>query len=284
MIETTTRFGNESRLLGILSSPDRQLLVGKRPAVIFLNAGLLHRVGPYRLHVEAARRLSLKGFASFRIDISGIGDSEASSGCDEYEKNAMTDAKAAMDYVEAKTGISSFVLFGLCAGADNAHNIAVMDPRIAGSIFLDGYGYPTLWFKVRDYAPGLLKPHKWIKYLKRFTGTTTPVKEYEGPSGKTMIDVFGRNWPSKSITEQELALLVQRGVELLFVYSGGVPVYYNYRNQFRDMFSNVDFKAKLRLEYFKNADHTYTLLEQREKLLQCVCKWMADKFGKGTGL
>jgi hypothetical protein len=276
MIESAVRFGDGNRLIGIHCLPENAQMGRNLPAVIFLNAGLLHRVGPFRFYVDLARIFCSMGYSSFRFDLSGIGDSEANDGSEGYEKNAIKDAKAAMDFVQAKSNISTFILLGLCAGADNAHRIAGVDSRVVGAVFLDGYGFPTPWFKVRDYAPGLLKPHKWLKYLKKYLGGTVT------PSVNTDITVFERLWPTRETAMHELSQLVQRGVELIFIYSGGVPVYYNYRNQFKDMFKPVDFRGKLKLEYFKHANHTYTVLEQREKLFKCICSWVSDKFGKGS--
>ena len=91
-------------------------------------------------------------------------------------------------------------------------------------------------------------------------------------------DVFGINWPTQKQAEKEISDLVRRGVNLLYIYSGGVPVYYNYRNQFKHMFRSIDFMGRIQDEFFKSADHTYTLLEQREKLIRCICAWMREKF------
>jgi hypothetical protein len=47
------------------------------PAVMFvlLNAGAVHRQGPFRLYVHLARRLAALGFSCVRFDQPGIGDS-----------------------------------------------------------------------------------------------------------------------------------------------------------------------------------------------------------------
>ena len=74
MIERPLYFGERSNLLGVLTAPAAPH--PGSPAVILLNAGLLHRVGPNRLHVDVARRLAEAGFTSLRFDMSGVGDSE----------------------------------------------------------------------------------------------------------------------------------------------------------------------------------------------------------------
>src|SRR5882672_2499523 len=70
LLEEPLQFGDGGRLFGILTLPS--MLIGKArelPVFVFLNAGMLHRVGPYRLHVRLARDLSRMGFSSIRVDL-----------------------------------------------------------------------------------------------------------------------------------------------------------------------------------------------------------------------
>src|SRR5205085_6183975 len=69
--ETLCRFGADSHLFGVLTEPGEKRDL---PAVILLNAGSIHRVGPSRLYVRIARELAQDGFASLRLDHEGLGD------------------------------------------------------------------------------------------------------------------------------------------------------------------------------------------------------------------
>ncbi|HHO68021.1 MAG TPA: alpha/beta hydrolase, partial [Gammaproteobacteria bacterium] len=73
MKERVVTFGPERNLVGVLTQPDQ--VRPDLPVLVFLNAGLLHRVGPYRMHVDLARQLAARGYASLRFDLSGRGDS-----------------------------------------------------------------------------------------------------------------------------------------------------------------------------------------------------------------
>src|SRR5215475_3162536 len=80
--DEAVRLAPEGQLVGILSHPAANPLTSTgspAPGVIILNAGVLHRVGPHRLHVLLARRLAASGFTGLRLDLGGIGDSIASS-------------------------------------------------------------------------------------------------------------------------------------------------------------------------------------------------------------
>ena len=135
------RFGSEAQLVGIVTRPNAPLPT----SVVILNAGVLHRVGPHRLHVLLARRLAERGFQALRLDLGGIGDSVASSDATTFRESAVADTRLAM------TGLAtrSHVIFGVCAGADNALATALADDRVAGIVLVDPYVYPTRLATVR---------------------------------------------------------------------------------------------------------------------------------------
>ena len=80
MHETICQFGPNNGLTGILTEPDESVRVADAPVALILNAGIVHNIGPFRLHVDIARLLAAAGFSSFRIDLSGLGDSATRTG------------------------------------------------------------------------------------------------------------------------------------------------------------------------------------------------------------
>src|SRR5262245_15533151 len=87
--EEPLQFGEGGRLLGILTLPGMRAADERtRPVFVFLSAGLLHRVGPYRLHVRLGRELAQMGFGSLRVDVAGIGDSSPRTGLTNRESIA----------------------------------------------------------------------------------------------------------------------------------------------------------------------------------------------------
>lgn len=91
-------------------------------------------------------------------------------------------------------------------------------------------------------------------------------------------NIFLREFAPKGVNEGKLRRLLERQVNLLFVYSGGVETYYNYRNQFRDMFKNLDFQNRITVEYFPEADHTYPEVASRRILIRTVRDWMRGRY------
>lgn len=133
-------FGRDHALFGILSSPRPSPSDPAPPAVILLNAGTVHRIGPHRLYVALARRLSSLGFAVLRMDLSGIGDSRSAAGCPEnlcYPRDMLDDVDRAMSLLSAQRGAERFVLAGLCSGGDIAFQTALADRRVASAVLIN---------------------------------------------------------------------------------------------------------------------------------------------------
>ena len=58
--ERVLKLCDEHSLIAIVTEPSAPQ--GAKPGVIMLNAGVLHRVGPHRLHVLLGRELAERGF------------------------------------------------------------------------------------------------------------------------------------------------------------------------------------------------------------------------------
>lgn len=278
MNEEVVHFGPNGTFVGIRTRPSDP--DPAKPMLVVLNAGLLHRVGPYRLGVEVARNLARAGFEVFRFDLSGIGDSRSRQGRGASEEvahqsKAVADVQTALDHLVASTKVKRFVLMGLCSGAYNAHEVAVADARIVGCIFLDGYGYKTKGFLLHHYGARMLSPSRHIGFLRRKLLGHKPKEEVQTDP---RAEVFEVEFPPREKVSGELGALAARGTELLFVYTGGTE-YFNHRGQFDEMFGHVDFRGRMQLEYYEEADHTYTVLAARAELQHTIERWMTARFG-----
>lgn len=267
MRERVHTFGDHGNLVGVYTpaaDADRE-----RPTVVYLTAGLLHRVGPNRLHVELARELAAVGYPGFRFDMTGIGDSAAlrslPSGLDRYAE----DIREALDFLAAEHGSRTFVLAGLCSGADYAHIGAVADERVVGAVLLDGYGYPTRESRVRHYAPKLADPRKVAGFLVRRARRHIT---RDGVKSGEPVDVFARELPPRDDVARDLAGLARRGVRMYFVYSGG-QTYVNYRGQLRDMFPDID-TSSFHVDYLPHTDHTFMLGADRTEVRDRIRAWL----------
>jgi pimeloyl-ACP methyl ester carboxylesterase len=269
MTEQAFRFGRARHLVGIAGLPSA---TSAQTGIIVLNAGLVHRIGPFRLHVAIARRLNACGYPTLRFDLSTLGDSAASDESLPRAQQVRADVADAMDLLGAQAGCTRFVLVGLCSGAENAHLVACSDPRIAGAIFLDGFAYRTPGFLLRHYLPKLANPARIWRFVHR---RLRPSRQLAAPD-------FGMAIPPLAQVRAELADMLQRGLKLCFVYSGGNTEYFNHRRQFRECYGAVANHPGTSLEYFKAADHTYILENDRRQLVDTIERWLLRNLPQTT--
>lgn len=267
MSESAHRFGRARHLVGVAGQPDG---TPGPVGVILLNAGLVPRVGPFRLHVSLARHLNALGYATLRFDLSNLGDSGVDDGARSREKQVAADVADAMQLLAEHSGRSRFVLIGLCSGAANAHAVACEHPDVAGAVFLDGYAYTTLGFRLRHYLPKLLRTHP-LRVLKSIKRRVQATRQGQDP-------LFAVEFPPRMQVVTELADMLDRGLKLYFVYSGGASGYFNHVRQFRECFGAIALKPGVRVSYFEQADHTYVLSEDRKALAGVIGDWMQQQF------
>jgi pimeloyl-ACP methyl ester carboxylesterase len=128
-------------LFGILAQP-AQTSVEKaqtQTAILMLNVGTNHRVGPNRLYVKMARSWAARGYGVLRFDLAGIGDSRTAAGYSSdrlYSKGSTMDVQSAIDCL-ARHGYKRFVVMGLCSGAYVAFQTAMADARVSGQILMN---------------------------------------------------------------------------------------------------------------------------------------------------
>jgi pimeloyl-ACP methyl ester carboxylesterase len=298
--EQVLRCGESQGLVGILCEPTRGH-DPERPLVLLLNAGVISRIGPARFNVDLARRLAGLGFSSLRLDLSGLGDSQTRPGNLAHIERAVADIGDASEALRGR-GYRRFVLVGICSGALNAHAAAVALPEICGAALLDGYTYPTRGFYLRHYGPRLLDPRRYLSFAQRKAlallgsvrarleatplsalaarlpeppqSTQQPQRERDEREEEHAYEHF----PPKEQVERELTALLERRVQLLYCYSGGWNEYCNYRGQLEDTFGHLGFRGLIDVRRFPEADHTYTLLADRQRITDALVSWLEEHF------
>lgn len=290
--EKVHTFGDRKGLIGLVAVPDSPR--PGAPAVVILNAGLVHRVGPFRMAVELSRRLARLGLLVLRFDQSALGDSLQRKGGLSYEERAVVDAREAMDFLSERYDARRFIVLGLCSGAMNAHRVVLADERVVGAILLDGYAYRTKGYMRQMFVPNLANKNAWrslgrkirAKIEARLGRSGAPVDAAgadagEPPSerpGDDAVDIFAQDWPPLETVRRELATVLARGARLLFVYTGGWSDYV-FADQFYEMFPELTGEPRVRVEFLRDADHTYMLREHREVMMTYVTRFVESFAG-----
>jgi pimeloyl-ACP methyl ester carboxylesterase len=270
MREEAHRFGRTRHLVGITGVPEG---AHGETGVIVLNAGMVHRIGPFRLHVELTRQLNAAGYPTLRFDLSTLGDSGASGGGQTRTQQVCADLNDAMELLKTRAGCERFVLVGLCSGAQNAHVVAATDPRVSGAVFLDGYAYRTLGYKLRHYLPRLVDPGRWARLLKRHAAAGG-----EAEPKPVSQAVFAVAPAPRDEVIADFTGMVGRGMKLYLVYSGGISNYFNHARQFRECFGKVMSHPGVTTRYLAETDHTYILTGDRARLLDGIGGWLSRNF------
>jgi len=279
IVEQALLFGRSKSLVGIVTMPTAEQSA-RLPAVVILNSGIVHRVGHHRMYVTMARQLAAAGHRVLRFDFSGIGDSRSRGGNLSPNATFQTDIAEALDWLAASCGANSFVLVGLCAGADTALQYGRVDNRVVGLVLLDPTIPPTMRFYTHYIGRRLIRLRSWLSFARGRGRIWQDVIERlklaiaaKPPGSRTsLIDPTIRRELERAYTS-----LVTRGTRLLVVLAGGpLQGRQSYREQLLEAFPNVPFNDKLNLQHFQNSDHTFSLASDRERLNQLVVTWMGE--------
>ena len=266
--EEVLRFGSDEQLVGIATRPLHQ---GEGPAVVILNAGVLHRVGPHRAHVALARRLAELGFACLRLDLGGIGDSVPSSDATTFRDSAVADTRLVL----GEFGAARYVIFGICAGADNALATALVDDRVAAIVLVDPYVYANRRSQLRDLVTKLRTAGPRTALVRGARAVERRVRarleRLRTPGDEPPAE--GREAPPIATYRSDLGALVARGVKILAIYSGVHRAKYNAPDQLFELFPEL--RSRVDRAYFPDANHTFTELAAQSQLVATVTDWIA---------
>ena len=271
--EQALMFGRSRSLVGILVRPASEC-PAPRPTVVILNTGIIHRVGHHRMYVTLARQLAASGHSVLRFDFSGIGDSRSRDGVLDPTAACLEDVSEALNYLDDLGLGGTFILVGLCSGADIALRYGPSDERVVGLVLLDPTIPPTVRFYAHYIGRRLMRSRSWLTFARgrgriwqdmieraRLLFTARP---QEGRSSVIDPQIRGE-------LERVYKALVTRGTRLLVVLTGGsMQGRQSYREQLLEAFPNVPFDDALVLEHFEDSDHTFTSASQRERLKKVV--------------
>lgn len=298
--EEAVTFGDGERLFGIVTEPKERAPVQGAPALLFLNVGANHRVGPNRMYVSMARDLAGMGYFGFRFDVAGLGDSRLAPGAREqrlYSKDSVVDVKAAMDFIERTRGVKRFILMGLCSGAYLAFHTAVEDARVVGQVLLNPQTFEwregdslelsmrKSFLSTRHYARSLLRPATWKRLLGGrldVRGVALALSERASAQAAARAQALrawlaGKGEPQSDV-ERAFIAMSDRGVASLLVFSfedGGLDMIEAHLGR------NVRKMAKrenFHFEIVDGADHTFTPIASQAALHGIVTRYVTAAF------
>jgi pimeloyl-ACP methyl ester carboxylesterase len=297
--EEPVRFGSRGDLFGVLTRPARGLRYGDRPAVLFLNAGATHRVGPGRLYVSLARRLAGSGYVCLRLDRAGLGDSTTRRIGMEgrvYCNDQLEDVQAAITFLATRAA-SRAVVVGVCSGAFAAFRAAVADPRIAGQVLINPQSLEWVdrdpqtcearvsYKSTRHYLDATLRQEVWARLLRRdldVLSVAAVLRDRVAARGERALARLSAALQGLPLPQSEVEVafcaLADRGVRSLLVVAAN--------DGSRDMLEDhlgrgatrLRKSANVRMEVVTGADHTFTSRGAQRGLTRLVTRFVERAF------
>lgn len=282
MKEEAVLFGEKKSLVGVVTDPPTTTGNHLRPAVILLNPGIVHRVGPGRIYVKIARALAAAGFVVLRFDFSGIGDSAVRHDNLQFEKSAIREAQDAMDFLKSTRGIEHFVCLGGCSGALISLETARCDPRAIGAVLInypvtedeDGSANADLVNRRAAHYYwnfALFNLKSWRKF---FTGRANYRQLMQVLRLEAKRQFASKSEIPREATEFEANLrqLTDRGARLTFLCSQGDPLLDELRKAGGSELQHLCVLGKVTLDIIPRSDHTFSSLDDHEQLLEVILK------------
>ena len=285
MREEAILFGASKSLVGVVTEPAEN---GKeRPAVILLNSGIIHRVGPNRLYVTLARRLARAGFVVLRYDHSGIGDSAIRRDNLPFEKSAVQETREAMEYLATTRGMSRFLLAGICTGAVVAYHTARADQRVVGAVLINGQGYiPESEAEVHAYLAtrqrrryylgrALYSLQSWRKLVTGRVGYDELVRSLglRGDGKRRAKHVAN---PKAGEVAAGLRSLADRRMEMFFLYSEGDLGIEELDVILEGKVAELTARETVQYRVIERSDHMFTALTSQAEFLHRTGDWLQD--------
>jgi pimeloyl-ACP methyl ester carboxylesterase len=277
--ERVFQWGLGGHLVAVWTPPSGP---ARETTLVMLNAGVIHRVGAHRLHVKLARSLAARGYGSLRFDFSGLGDSRWPPDAQDFRSQAQRDVQTVLETLAQQTRVERFALLGICSGAAHAQAAAVADPRVKGIFLVDGFSYPS-WRGRASFAWRMVQVYGWPvfvrKLLRQAVKTLRPPGRHAGEAPPTVDD----NSPMRSAADfsADMQQLANRGVAVTMMFTGSVLESFGHARQLHDVFAGQPWLAQVRCLFEPSVDHTLTLRESQQLLLDRVIEWLSTLPAEG---
>lgn len=296
LTETACRFGDDGHLVGIHCQPQG---IRRTPTIVLFNSGVVHRVGPNRLYVELARNFAAIGFASFRCDLEGIGDSVLRGPGREnhpYPDTAGRDARSALHFLVERFGAQEFVLMGLCSGAYTSFNMGLSDGSAPISELVlinpltfhwkEGDSLDTQHFRtVAHYKGTIRRLDSWKKLLRgevNIVHLGTVLLTYLRTQFGSYLNTLAERWlPSAGpLLSRQLTQLFERGRKVSMFIASGDPGYDMLAAEARHTARKALVRGDLAVQFIDEADHTFSGEDARLRLVTATRDHLLQRYDR----
>lgn len=262
-------------LVGILHVPE----IPSDRGVLIVVGGPQYRVGSHRQFVLLARALAKSGFAVYRFDYRGMGDS---SGTPRDFENIEGDIRSATDhFFKAVPSLKEVVIWGLCDAASAALFYAPTDARVTGLVLLNPW-VRTEQTKARAYITHyypkrVLSLALWNQFRKGELNVLMAMKSM----ARQFFTAFKNGAPSLS---QAASPLPQRMAESFARFRGQALIILSGNDLTAQEFTDVCRtdtswarllnSEKVKRKELPGANHTFSTKEWRDQIAEWTIEWL----------
>jgi dienelactone hydrolase len=268
------------RLFGIYTPPDPSAPRAPHCVILFTRP----RSHRNRMWIEGARRLAAHGFAAFRFDYHGTGDSEGEPSFLDPNQPYRDDAVAVLRFLRERFGHQRFLVLGAC-----------FDARTAMSVFVDeGAAVDGLVFFAAPVMEldTLVKAHadkKDWKHLVRALGNRENWRALGDPERwRYMATVVGRvaagrgrgaakhDTPLADSFVEHFQALVRSGAKALFIYGEADPEFVSFRVALDTVFVRLTpaQRARFDVEIWPGDVHGFLNVPLQRRSLETALAWL----------
>jgi dienelactone hydrolase len=297
--ESAVAIRQEPLLFGVLTTPAPQ--EQRRRGVILVNAGSDYHIGASGLYVTLARKWAAAGYYVLRLDLGGLGDSEAHPGKranNVFPTTALSDIEAAIAWLREAHRVGEVVLGGLCSGAYHALQAAISGLPIQRAFMVN----PETFFWSEDMdikdmqtVELVLKPNEyrgrffsWATWKKALTGNVDIpyiarlyARKAALSTGSVLRDLARRaNIRLPNDLGQQLEGVASRGISMVFVFASGEPGLPILRLQ-----SGVSLQRlgkRCRIHTIDGADHVFSRKRSRATLAELLSRELFSSEGENS--
>jgi pimeloyl-ACP methyl ester carboxylesterase len=269
------------------------------PAVLFLNTGADHHVGPHRLYARFSRDWAALGFPVLRFDIGGVGDSPERPGTrenDAYPRTALEDVATAVAYLRDVRGFGRVVLVGMCSGAYHAVHGCTLP--VAGVIAINP---PLYWepgspvttdfytmerdaeSEAQRISQSVFMLAKWRRLITgqvdlRSTGRVLAVRARGSAraASATVRHLIGLRGRAAS---RRLVDLLSKQVPMELIFSEGDPALTYVQQTLGPAMTALFSNGYARMEVVPGAGHTFMPVDWHERLAAILTGKLTSLFG-----
>lgn len=299
--EETIRFGEANGFFGVLTEPAAGATRGT-PLLVFTNTAGNYRVGPNRMYVAMARKLAERGFASVRIDVSGIGDSLVWRDAAEnhpYADRLITDVRAVIEHLRSRRRADRFGVVGLCSGAFVGYHAALADPAITSIVLInlqifeweEGMSLEVNPLTRRDrseyYKRRLFTKEIWLKMARGEVDVRRALEDIGGSvvdRARGKLARIAARLPNAAARGSAVARafdsLGERGVDTLLVFSENDPGIDNLNEKVGASLQALQRRPSFTIATVDGADHSFTPLWAQAELDQVIVSHLVRRFTK----